>query len=97
MNSGNITLVQTIAFCRKVLDTEGHKNIKVEISDAEPSICLNNKILLRKGIISGYRWQALEEVLHEIAHVDTLNDDKVHGTVFYEKYAYLIKKYLAKK
>lgn len=97
MNSGNITIEETVKFCREVLDAEGYINTVVEISEAEPSICFNNKILLRERIVAGYRWQALEEVLHEIAHVDTLNDDKAHGTVFYEKYAYLIKKYLAKK
>ena len=84
-------------FARMVLDCEKYSGWGMQWGCA-PSICLRDRklIIIREKIIGWYPWQVKEEILHEIAHIPTI-EDKGHGTIFYEEYVRLLKKYMASR
>ena len=53
-------------------------------SSTGPSICLQSIILIRESLIDQYRWAALQELLHEKAHVKAGNG---HGVAFHKEFA----------
>ena len=60
-----------------------------EWTPAEPSICFDDRFLLRESLIGQYPWQAKEEVLHEAAH---LGGVRGHGPRFYRRYIDLLER-----
>ncbi|MCK5021288.1 MAG: hypothetical protein KAS32_30030 [Candidatus Peribacteraceae bacterium] len=66
-----------------------------------PSLCIvpDKKIIIKEKIIGRYPWEVKEEVLHEVAHVNTYEEAKSigemgHGPMFYKEYIRLLQKYM---
>jgi hypothetical protein len=89
-NMGAATEDEIMAFAEAVRAALGFTHT-FEWSEAEPSICMDTQIFLRRTLISTYVWQAKEEVLHEVTHVFAGNG---HGERFYVVYAYLLRRFL---
>lgn len=58
---------------------------------AEPSICLDDRILLRESLVGRYPWEAYQEVLHEATHALCGGG---HGRTFHDTFASLILRHL---
>ena len=59
------------------------------------NICIRKSqtLCIDKKHKNKYVWQAKEIVLHECAHINTINDT-THGQEFYKEYIRLLKKYI---
>lgn len=98
-NMGNITRKQLEAFASYVLQRLDLQGWRMEWTSENPSFCVREtKVILiavaNTGfrIYKGYPWQAKEAILHEIAHILTL--DMVHGEDFYRGYTRLLRDFV---
>ena len=84
-------------FFAYVLEKTGLKT-ELKWSKAEPSICMEHAIYLRESLLTGYRWDAAEEVLHELSHIAVNGaEDKLlmgHGADFYRRFVGLSMEFL---
>ena len=88
-NMGAVRKSQVETFWAVVRDTLGlHQDFQWSIT--EPSICLGNRILIRETLIGKYPWEAYQEVLHEVAHIQY----KGHGRDFHAAFAKLVDQFL---
>jgi predicted metal-dependent hydrolase len=65
-------------------------------TSAKPGVCVlkTKTIFIPQTIIGDYPWQAKEYVLHEMAHIRTLDKERGHGPVFYQEYARLVLRHM---
>ena len=89
-NMGAVTKAEVEDFAHHALAVAAPTAV-MEWTPASPSICLGNKILIREDLVGQYPWQAKEEVLHEMAHLNGLSG---HGMAFYEVYIALLKQFM---
>ena len=91
-NMGAVTAEEIEAFAQRVAASLG---FTWDWTDIEPSICLGDKILLRRSLIGRYPWEAYQEVLHEAAHFRLGKGG--HGAEFHDTFASLIRDFLGTK
>lgn len=89
-NIGAVTEEEIMAFAEHVKAELGFQHT-FEWSLAQPSICLETRILLRRQLIGEYPWVAKEEVLHEVTHIFVGNG---HGGSFFTEYARLVHRFM---
>lgn len=92
-NMGNMSKAEVVDFFTCVTADLGLV-LALEFTPTSPSIYLGDKILFCEKDLNGYKWQAKERILHEIAHHFEVGK-RQHGTNFYKVYAELISRYLA--
>lgn len=64
-----------------------------EWTETEPSICLEDRILIRRSLVGKYLWEGYQEILHEVTHA-ICPWDKGHGRGFHNTLAELIGRFL---
>lgn len=81
-------------FAKHVLTEEGFCDHKMEWTTGG-DILIGKKILIDESAQTDYDWLAKERVLHEIAHIRTLQPKgSQHTEVFFDEYAMLVGKYM---
>ena len=92
-NMGAMNRKQIMAFAMLVLaDFHGWQ---IRWTTASPSICIRDRkiIFIEERWINKYPWEVKEVILHEVAHISTLND-YVHGVEFYKEYIRLLNRHM---
>lgn len=92
INMGSSTKSQLDRFIKHI--RKDYPDISVRWTKSAPSICLQKKILIHRGIIGRYPWEGYHEILHEFAHIKGGNN---HGPKFHKEYTRLIRKYLVRE
>lgn len=97
-NMGNISRLEAQAFAANVLKELGLDDWCMKWT-TDRSECIRDMKLLfiysrkkRFRIYPGYPWEVKEIILHEIAHIFTL--DSAHGAGFYTEYIKLLTKFM---
>jgi len=91
-NMGNATKEELETFGNFVINDLGIEGGFLW-TPASPSIMIFPNILIRESLIGGcYKWEAKEEVLHEISHLKI--GEGGHGKEFYAIFGELVSKYM---
>ena len=90
VNMGAVTKSEVEEFALAVLID--YPEWQFEWTPAAPSICIRERkrVLIHTGWVGRYPWEAKNEVLHEVAHINTTG----HGAEFYQEFIRLLTKHM---
>lgn len=92
-NMGAITKKEIERFASGVIKELKLEGWKMKWTTAGDICIRDSKIIyIDKSAIHKYPWDAKQRVLHELAHIFTMN--KFHGPAYFGKYVKLLKRFL---